>query len=120
MRQQSHQGVELIACHPLIACLHLTRRREPVKERGSLHGLRGSLAPTPCPAVSRAAQHGGWVLSTLRLTQRCHPVSQTLEVAHSTAAGCSPSVHSLRHSPQWDRFAPSSPNLKPGLSQTQT
>lgn len=98
LRQQSHQGVELIACHPLIACLHLTRMQEPVKERGSLHRLRGSLVPTPRSAVSHAAQHSGWVLLTLRPTRRRHPA---------------------RHSPQWGRFAPSSPNLKPGLPQTR-
>lgn len=90
LRQQSHQGVELIACHPLIACLHLARMQEPETERGSLPGLRGNFAPTPCSAVSRAARHGGWVLSTLRLTQRHHPVRRTLEVAHSAAAATRP------------------------------
>lgn len=63
LRQQSHQGVELIACHALIACLHLTRVQEPVRNEANSAGscFHRPVPPPPnaqpAPCSSAQQQH---------------------------------------------------------------
>ena len=128
LRQQSHQGVELIACHALIACLHLTRVQEPVRTEANSAGScfhRPVPPPPQCSAGSMLISTAAAPTATrghLALTPQSHPEHQPWSAHSPRGRGFSPSACTrprVPHSPQRHRFSPSSPDLKPGLSQTQ-